>query len=93
MLGVVENLFERYQRGVRSGTIEKLLERHNTERRDAINLIVSENRMSERAIAPLSSDIQSRYAASFYAGTGLAQEIIFTVTELAKRVQRSGYRG
>lgn len=68
------------------GTIEKLLERHNTERRGAINLIVSENRMSERAVAPLSSDIQSRYAASFYAGTGPAQEIIFTVTDLAKQV-------
>ncbi len=42
--------------------------------------------MSERALAPLSSDIQSRYAASFYAGTGPAQEIISTVTELAKKV-------
>lgn len=58
-----------------SGKIERLLDRHNAERLNAINLIVSENRMSERAIAPLSSDIQSRYAASFYAGTGPAQEI------------------
>jgi len=68
------------------GTIENLLEFHNAERLDAINLIVSENRMSERAIAPLRTDIQSRYAASFYAGTGPAQEIIRSVTETAKKV-------
>ncbi len=68
------------------GSIEDLIARHNTVRLRAINLIVSENRMSERAIAPLSSDLQSRYAASFYAGTGPAQEIILSVTEMAKKV-------
>ena len=67
-------------------SIEDLLEFHNSVRLGAINLIVSENRMSERALAPLSSDIQSRYAASFYAGTGPAQEIILRVTETAKSV-------
>lgn len=86
MLGIAENLHEGYQSGEVFGTIESQLERHNAERQGALNLIVSENRMSERALAPLSSDIQSRYAASFYAGTEPAQEIIFTVTELAKKV-------
>lgn len=85
-LEVIEHTPERRQRVEKSRVIENLLERHNTVRRQAINLIVSENRMSERALAPLSSDIQSRYAASFYAGTEPAQEIIFTVTEMAKRV-------
>lgn len=86
MLGVIENLPIEQRSGASSGTIEKLLEMHDAERRGAINLIVSENRMSKRALAPLSSDIQSRYAASFYAGTGPAQEIIATVTETAKTV-------
>lgn len=72
-------------------TIEDLLEHHDTERLHAINLIVSENRMSKRALAPLSSDIQSRYAASFYAGTGPAQDIISKVTEKAKEVFGAKY--
>lgn len=71
--------------------IEKLLERHNSARLRAINLIVSENRMSKRAAAPLSSDISARYAASFYAGTEPAQELIFSVTEMAKSVFEAKY--
>lgn len=73
------------------GPIERMLERHNYARLNAINLIVSENRMSERALAPLSSDIYSRYAASFYAGTGPAQEITSYATEAAKRVFAADY--
>ncbi len=72
-------------------SIEALLERHNQSRLRAINLIVSENRMSEKAMAPLSSDIQSRYAATFYAGTEPAQEIIHSVTEKAKAVFAADY--
>jgi len=86
MLGITENLHENYKSGDVVGSIEHQLERHNKQRQQALNLIVSENRMSARALAPLSSDIQSRYAASFYAGTEPAQEIIFTVNELAKKV-------
>lgn len=67
-------------------TIAELLAQHERERLDAINLIVSENRMTERARSPLSSDIQSRYAASFYAGTGPAQAIVERATESAKQV-------
>ncbi len=86
MLGISENLHEIYQSGEQFGSIENLLERHRISRQQSLNLIVSENRMSERALAPLNSDIHSRYAASFYAGTDSAQEIIFTVNELAKSV-------
>jgi glycine hydroxymethyltransferase len=66
--------------------IEAILEKHDTARLDALNLIVSENRMSPRARMPLSSDIQSRYAASFYAGTSPAQEIVAAAAESACRV-------
>jgi glycine hydroxymethyltransferase len=72
-------------------TIEVLLEKHDRLRLDSLNLIVSENRMSARARAPLSSDIQSRYAASFYAGTTPAQEIVAAVTESASRVFRADH--
>jgi hypothetical protein len=64
-------------------TIEGILEKHDKVRLEALNLIVSENRMSPRALAPLSSDIQSRYAASFYAGTAPAQEIVGAVAKEA----------
>jgi glycine hydroxymethyltransferase len=66
-----------------------MLDRHDAARLDALNLIVSENRMSQRALAPLSSDIQSRYAASFYAGTRPAQEMVAAVAESACRVFRA----
>jgi glycine hydroxymethyltransferase len=72
-------------------TIEELLERHDKDRLNAINLIVSENRMSARARQPLSSDIHSRYAAEFYAGTDAARELVSTVTESARQVFSSAY--
>jgi glycine hydroxymethyltransferase len=72
-------------------TIEALLEKHDTTRLNAINLIVSENRMSPRALAALSSDIQCRYAANFYAGTSPAQEIVAHVAESACRVFGARY--
>lgn len=71
--------------------IEKLLERHNSARLRAINLIVSENRMSKRAAAPLNSDIAARYAAAFYAGTEPAQQLIASVTEMAQSVFEAKY--
>lgn len=66
--------------------VERLLDEHNDKRLNAVNLIVSENRMTRRATAPLASDIQARYAAAFYAGTEPAQEIIELTTALAKKV-------
>jgi len=70
-------------------TIEALLQKHDETRLNAINLIVSENRMTERARAPLSSDIQSRYAASFYAGTLPAQELTAEVSRSASLLFRA----
>jgi glycine hydroxymethyltransferase len=67
-------------------TIEAILDRHHDVRLKSLNLIVSENRMSPRALAPLSSDIQSRYAASFYSGTAPAQEIVAAASREARRV-------
>ncbi|MDH2389100.1 hypothetical protein QCN29_09905 [Streptomyces sp. HNM0663] len=72
-------------------TIDELLEQHARTRLDSLNLIVSENRMSERALAPLSSDITARYAADFYSGTAPAQAITATATEAARRVFRARY--
>ncbi len=73
------------------GRISSLIEKHNETRSDSLNLIVSENRMSENARAVLSSDIQSRYAAEFYAGTSHARDIIAEVTELTKKVFKAAY--
>ncbi len=66
--------------------IQNLLDQHDDERLNGINLIVSENRMTQTAMAPLGTDIHTRYAASFYAGTVPAQSIIELATESAKRV-------
>jgi glycine hydroxymethyltransferase len=73
------------------GKIEALLDWHDDVRLNSINLIVSENRMSKKACAPLSSDLHARYAADFYAGTEPAQEIIVTVTELAKKAFKADF--
>ena len=71
--------------------IKLLLKQHDDIRLNSINLIVSENRISETARAPLSSDIHARYAASFYAGTDPAQDIIAVATESAKKVFNAKY--
>lgn len=71
--------------------VEDLLEQHTQQRLAAINLIVSENRMSTRAMAPLGSDLQNRYAAPFYAGTGPAREVIDLASDLATRVFGARY--
>ena len=91
MLGISENIYESYPQQQQLESIEKQIECHNKERLDAINLIVSENRMSARAAAPLNSDLQSRYAASFYSGTDPAQNIIYITTELSKKVFNAAY--
>ncbi len=72
-------------------SIASLLEKHTSTRLNSLNLIVSENRMSQKAQAVLNTDIQSRYAADFYAGTYPAQEIISAVTELTKKVFKTKF--
>jgi len=75
----------------RAFDVERLLDKHNDKRLNAINLIVSENRMTRRATVPLASDIQARYAATFYAGTEPAQEIIDLTAALARKVFKARY--
>ncbi|MDQ0454983.1 aminotransferase class V-fold PLP-dependent enzyme [Rhizobium paknamense] len=71
--------------------IEELIQKHTETRSGAINLIVSENRMSEKALAALSSDLASRYAAPFYAGTDYSQQIMSLTEEKARRVFEADY--
>lgn len=71
--------------------IISLLEKHQRVRSQAINLNVSENRLSSTALNVLSSEIQSRYHADFYSGTTPAQELIATVTKLASSLFKSKY--
>ncbi|MFC4507428.1 MULTISPECIES: hypothetical protein [Streptomyces] len=68
-----------------------MLKQHETSRLDSLNLIVSENRMTERAMRPLGSDIAQRYAADFYHGTAAAQEITEYATNLAREVFDARY--
>lgn len=74
---------------MKSFEIERLVAKHNEQRLNALNLIVSENRMSPRAMAPLASDLHTRYAAEFYAGTEPARNIITICSELSKTVFRA----
>ncbi|WP_432584649.1 hypothetical protein ABVG11_00980 [Streptomyces sp. HD1123-B1] len=71
--------------------IEEMLSRHETARLDSLNLIVSENRMTARALSPLSSDIAQRYAADFYHGTAPAREMAEHVANLASEVFEARY--
>jgi glycine hydroxymethyltransferase len=72
-------------------SIEDLIKLHESARLDSLNLIVSENRMSERAKAPLGSDISQRYAADFYSGTEPARRITEYATNLAQDVFGAQY--
>ncbi|MFD9053027.1 hypothetical protein [Streptomyces zaomyceticus] len=73
------------------GAIEELISAHEIGRLESINLIVSENRMTDRAKAPLASDMSQRYAADFYSGTGPSRKITEYATELACRVFGAKY--
>ena len=72
-------------------TIIELAEAHQQCRRQAINLIVSENRLSEPVAKLLSNDLASRYAAPFYAGTDISQEITQLAIEKTKSVFAAQY--
>lgn len=74
-----------------SRPIEHLLEEHQKRRFNSLNLIVSENRMSERARRAYMNDIQGRYHVEFYAGTDHVQELIRVVTELTKQCYKAKY--
>ncbi|MER5201290.1 hypothetical protein ACWD3J_48320 [Streptomyces sp. NPDC002755] len=67
-------------------SIEDFVKLHEHERLNSLNLIVSENRMTESAKAPLSSDLSQRYAADFYAGTKPSRQLTDYATDLARKV-------
>lgn len=67
-------------------SIIELVKGHTDIRRQAINMIVSENRLSDAASEVLASDLASRYAAPFYAGTSISQEIMSQTTAKAQRL-------
>jgi glycine hydroxymethyltransferase len=71
--------------------IKDLINQHNDVRKNAINLIVSENIMSKDALAALSSDLASRYAAPFYAGTDISQQIVSVTENKAKALFGTDY--
>lgn len=71
--------------------IKDLINQHNDVRKNAINLIVSENIMSKDALAALSSDLASRYAAPFYAGTDISQQIVSVTENKAKALFGADY--
>lgn len=54
----------------------ELVKNHSQFRRNAINLVASENRSSPLVRAMLASDLGNRYAADFYGGTKYIQKII-----------------
>ncbi|MEX2724021.1 MAG: serine hydroxymethyltransferase [Candidatus Freyarchaeota archaeon] len=70
--------------------IEDLVKRHEEWRSQCINLIPSENIMSPRARAVLSSDLGHRYTSpdKFYTGTKYIDQIIEEGEKLAKKVFR-----
>ncbi|MFE7031935.1 hypothetical protein ACFU9Y_16615 [Streptomyces sp. NPDC057621] len=72
-------------------SVDTILKLHEKTRLDSLNLIVSENRMSERARAPLASDISQRYAADFYHGTAPARQLTTYVTKLASEAFDAQY--
>jgi glycine hydroxymethyltransferase len=69
--------------------IAELLERHTEMRSSGINLIASENILSNGVRKALASDLAGRYHSDWYGGTRFAQEIIRETVNLAKNLFRT----
>ena len=67
-------------------TIEELIEKHEKLRGNSINLVASENYVSERVKDALSSDLVGRYHSDYYGGTEPAREILDKTEDLAERL-------
>ncbi|MFH1999793.1 MAG: hypothetical protein ABIK28_08935 [Planctomycetota bacterium] len=72
-------------------TILSLLSQHEAMRSHGINLVVSENHLSERVRAALASDLAGRYHTSWYGGSRMAQKIVHATEELAKTLFRADH--
>ena len=66
--------------------IVPLIEKHEAYRSGGLNLVVSENVLSENARYALSSDLAGRYYAEWYGGAGYARKIVQATEDLAKEV-------
>ena len=63
-----------------------LIKKHEEYRLSGINLIPSENRMNERALAALSSDLAGRYGDEWYGGSEYSIKIYEKTIKLAKKL-------
>ncbi len=63
-----------------------LIERHEDMRNGCLNLIASENVISDEAKSALSSDLSGRYHSDYYGGTTLIREMLKKTEDLAKRL-------
>lgn len=66
--------------------ITKLVEKHEGTREEGINLIASENYISSKVRAVLSSDLAGRYLSRYYGGTGYSREIVTETEELLSKL-------
>lgn len=66
--------------------IRELVKEHEKTRENGLNLIASENMLSEGARKALSSDLAGRYHSDYYGGTEHIREILRRTEELAEEV-------
>lgn len=64
----------------------ELIEKHERYRSSGINLIASENYLSEEVRKALSSDLAGRYHTEWYGGSGYAQEILEHTESAARKL-------
>lgn len=71
---------------MKDATIKELVERHEKLRKNGINLVASENRVSDDVKNALSSDLVGRYHSDYYGGTEPARDILDRTEGLAKKL-------
>ena len=71
--------------------ILELIKQHTDMRKKALNLVASENILSETALNALRSDLNGRYAAELYGGTKIIKEIIDITVNRLKELFKVDY--
>ncbi len=66
--------------------IHDLIKKHELLRKEGLNLVASENILSQNVRDALASDLAGRYHSNYYGGTKYSQEMIETVEELAQEL-------
>jgi glycine hydroxymethyltransferase len=77
--------------GINMSKIMPLIKEHEQSRRLGLNLVASENFLSNKVKSALSSDLAGRYHSYWYGGTKHAAKIIEETENLAKKLFRSKY--